>query len=94
MIPVTIIGSRETPRPNLEELASIAQLFPSLLYISGGAHGADTWGVRYATHKLIFIPFNGFNKLYHNGTNVIDPETLPTHLTARAIAKKIPPQMA
>lgn len=89
---VTIIGSRETPRDMLELLSSIPKLFPNFLYLSGGAHGADTWGVRYAKNKVIFIPFDGFNKHYHNGITIVNPLKLPTYQIAKAVAAKYHPK--
>lgn len=59
----TGIGSRETPPEILEKMTQYARELSSLGYLlrSGGAPGADSAFESGATHKQIFLPWDGFN---------------------------------
>jgi len=69
------IGARETPAEVLELMTAIAQKLSKFSYSlrSGGAEGADTafeWG---AIDKQIFLPWDGFNGKYTDGSSYIIP---------------------
>lgn len=57
------IGSRETPIEVCEQMTDFARRLSALGYLlrSGGADGADAAFERGATHKQIFLPWDGFN---------------------------------
>lgn len=59
----TGIGSRETPQEILADMTRYARELSSMGYLlrSGGAPGADTAFELGATHKQIFLPWDGFN---------------------------------
>ena len=67
------IGSRETPDSILDIMKKLSQIFQNKGFVlnSGGANGADKAFAEDIHLKQIFIPWNGFNGLYHNGKDVI-----------------------
>jgi len=70
------IGSREIPTTIQKQMTAIARRLNSMGYClrSGGAEGADDAFEKGATNKQIFLPWNGFNDRYSNGTDYIVPE--------------------
>lgn len=57
------IGSRETPPDICNTMTELAQYLSRLGYtlFSGGADGADDAFEKGASHKVIFLPWDGFN---------------------------------
>jgi hypothetical protein len=70
------IGSRETPAEIQTKMTEIAKRLSRLPYClrSGGADGADAAFELGATHKQIFLPWNGFNGKKADGVNYLVPE--------------------
>lgn len=75
----TGIGSRKTPIDVQKKMRSIARKLESMGYVlrSGGAQGADQAfqsGIENPTNMEIYIPWNGFNGMYHQQRGIIMPK--------------------
>jgi hypothetical protein len=65
----TIIGSREITGQEFLKLQKIAEFLHNNGFIlrSGGAEGSDST-IMHLKNIEVFLPWNGFNRLYHNNT--------------------------
>lgn len=74
----TIIGSREISKIEQKLLKEIARVLHDYGYTlrSGGADGADSI-VNSFKNVEIFIPWNGFNNLYHDNKRIFQLNKLP-----------------
>ena len=90
---ITVIGSRETPEDVLELMNDIMQKFIDMNYIvrSGGADGADHVATMHApdNQREIYIPWDGFNGLYHNGKDILRWDFSPVKKDATATAQEV-----
>lgn len=89
----TGVGSRETPKNIMELMGRISHRLSSegIILRSGGAPGADTAFQSKSEHNEIYIPWNGFQDLYHDGEQVFLSE-LERHLyQAKTIAREVHP---
>lgn len=86
------IGSRETPLEICHMMTHAATWLDNDGWTlrSGGADGADAHFSYGSKDKEIYIPWNKFNNLYHNGNTIIDIAELPEQnvLAARQIAQQ------
>lgn len=90
------IGSRISPPEILAMMTNLASYLErcSMILRSGGAEGADTAfqkGVCYVDNMSIFIPWNGFNGLYHDLTDGVICLDKSKETALREIAKKYHP---
>jgi len=87
---ITIIGSRTTPPAILELMRQYAEISYKQGFIirSGGAAGADHIVTKYvpAPYREIYIPWNDFNGLRHNGTDIFLWTKSPKKVNATATA--------
>lgn len=89
---ITVIGSRDiTPEEDVT-LMFFNRAFQELGFClrSGAADGADKT-VTYFHNVEIYIPWNGFAKLYHDGQRVFSLDKLPDTIKAKQKMKKIHP---
>jgi hypothetical protein len=71
------IGSRETPKEVQKKMTEIASRLSLLGYVlySGGADGADEAFELGASHRTIFLPWDGFNGKSADGNDYVVPPT-------------------
>ncbi len=75
---ITVIGSRKITPEEEMTLILFGRVFQQLGFTlrSGGAGGADNTVTHY--HRVeIFIPWNGFNNLHHDGERIFSLDKLP-----------------
>jgi len=72
---ITMIGSRTTPPDIIEIMELFAEAYSAMGYIfrSGGAMGADDEVTRMVPpeNREIYLPWDGFNGLNHNGRDLL-----------------------
>ena len=85
---ITLIGSRETPDGIIEIMEVLAEGYAKSGYIirSGGAAGADNVVTRVVPpeSREIYIPWDSFSGLYHNGKDILRYDFSPRHKDATA----------
>jgi hypothetical protein len=90
---ITVIGSRETPEWVLEEMKRIMNEHIEEGYIvrSGGAAGADHVATQFAPpeYREIYLPWDSFNGLYHNGKDILRWDFSPVKKDATATAQEV-----
>ena len=90
---ITVIGSRETPQWALDRMAEVMLDYLDEGYIarSGGANGADHVVTQFCPpyQREIYIPWDGFNGLYHNGRDIIRWDFSPVKNDATATAQEV-----
>lgn len=87
----TGIGTRYPPARAVGAIEAAAHLLyeRGLILRSGGAEGCDTEFAKHfpPSHQEIYLPFNGFEKLYSSmGPHIITPDQIAPDVTARAAA--------
>ena len=89
---VTVIGSRHITVQEERKLRNMAKHYHDLGYTlrSGGADGADSV-VNEFKNKEVYLPWNFFNNLEHDGVNFIELSRIPNSLEAIRAAKRIHP---
>jgi len=92
----TLIGSRETPEDILNLMTKAAKVLSEQRWIgrSGGADGADKClevGCCDPSLMEIYLPWNGFNKLYSDKVGYIDTPKLPCYPEAQDLAQDLHP---
>lgn len=87
------IGSRSTPLWVQKEITRLAKYLDSknLTLWSGGAPGADTAFAKGAVNKEVYIPWNKFQKLEHNGIDVFALNKMPNLEAAQVSVQKYHP---
>lgn len=91
---VTVVGSRKTPTTDLNKMRAIITALVALGFAlrSGGAEGVDDLVTETDCFREIIIPWNGFNKLYHEPKKGFFNATyLQGYTKARALALKVHP---
>ena len=89
---ITIIGSRIITDEEYYTLKNLASTLHGMGYVlrSGGADGADST-ISHLLNIEVYIPWNGFNNLYHNGKTVFELSKLPNQDLAKSRIMKIHP---
>lgn len=89
----TGIGSRVTPAPILALMGAVSAKMDRLGFTlrSGGANGADSAFEANSTKKEIFLPWGGFNGLYHDGKEYFDYLSCPGRELAQDSVKQFHP---
>jgi len=89
---ITIVGTRDATKEELQKLKDIAEKYHDKGYTlrSGGAEGADSV-INHLENVEIIIPWNGFNGLKHDGKRVFVLDKLPNQTRAKEITIKIHP---
>lgn len=89
---ITVIGSRTITISEFNTLKDIVKYYSERGYIvrSGGAEGAD-YAATKAKRPQIYIPWEGFNYLYHDGKTIFSLPYLNNNKFAEEVVKKIHP---
>lgn len=89
----TGIGSRNTPLWVQKEITHLARYLDSknLTLRTGGAPGADAAFAKGAVNKEVYIPWNKFQKLEHNGIDVFALNKMPNLEAAQVSVQKYHP---
>lgn len=90
---ITIIGSRDISNTEFFILQSLASSLHGMGYTlrSGGAEGSDS-SINHLTNIEIYIPWNNFNGLAHNGKTVFELSRMPDQQLAKERMFKIHPE--
>ena len=90
---ITIIGSRKITREEHITLRSLADHFHEHGFTlrSGGAYGADS-SINHLSNIEIYIPWDGYNNLYHNGKTIFMLKYLPDQYLASKKVSEIHPK--